>query len=440
MVEPSPELPDAELAIRGGAGRRASLVTIDQVISGGSNLMLVVIAAHMLSAADFGRFSLVFFAWAFTQGAVVRSLVASTVVVHPEDADERPRAVLGAAVLLSLASGLLCAIAGAASWWAGSDVGLPLVLVGLLMPLLGVQDAGRYMAVAESKPGRAIVLDSIWLGLILAALAAVAVAYDVTLMWLVAVWAGTGAVAGLWVFVQHGIPRARELSLDWLRLRWHFSWRSLVAASSTSAFALIGSSLLAIVSGPLAVAAVRAALLLERPSTTVQTAVATSAATDIAREKSDNAGMMRHQRRALLAGIAVAVVNFAVLMVIPDSVGELVLGNVWVLVEPLLFVIGVHICTLAAQSGVRAALIGRRQIQPVMLVDIVGTLLAIVGLVIGAVQADALGAMWGAVIGQAITAVIWWIALARHLAKWPEGTDPVAGTGSDDVPPLPPAA
>jgi apolipoprotein N-acyltransferase len=52
-------------------------------------------------------------------------------------------------------------------------------------------------------------------------------------------------VSGLWVFVQHGVPRARELSLDWLRDRWHFSWRSLVASSSSAAVALVGSALAA---------------------------------------------------------------------------------------------------------------------------------------------------------------------------------------------------
>lgn len=432
MPESSAEPPVVALPTQVGAGRRASVVTIDQAISGVSSLLLLIGAAHALSAADFGRFTLVFFAWAFTQGAVVRSLVASTVVAHPEDADQRPRAVLGATVLLSLASGLLCVIAGAACWWADSNVGPPLVLVGVLMPLLGVQDAARYIAVAESRAGRAIVLDSIWLGLMLIALWGV-VLHGVTLLWLVAAWAGSGALSGLWVFVQHGVPRARELSFDWLRLRWYFSWRSLVASSSTSAVALIGSALLALVSGPLAVAAVRAALLLERPSTTVQTAVATSAAVDIAREKSDNTGLMRHQRRALLASIAVAIVNFGILMVIPDWAGELVLGNVWKLVEPLLFVIGVHIATLAAQSGVRAALIGRRQIHEVMLVDIIGTALAIVGLVIGAVVADAQGAMWGAVIGQAITAVIWWVALVRHLANWSAGSEAGGDLGVEGV-------
>ncbi|MDX6234903.1 MAG: hypothetical protein QOH68_4042, partial [Nocardioidaceae bacterium] len=291
------------------AGRRASLVTFDQGISSASNLLVLIWIAHALSPADFGRFSLVFFVWVFTQNGVVRSLVSSTVMVHPEDVDERPRSVLGAAVLLSLAVGGFCVVAGAGIWWAGSDVGPPLLLVGALMPLLGVQDVGRYLGIAESKPGRAVVLDTIWLVLLVGAFVAVDTVDDPTLMWLVAAWAGSGAVSGLWVFVQYGIPRARELSLDWLRLRWHFSWRSLVASSSSAAVALVGSSLMAIVSGPVAVAGVRAALLLERPSTTVQTAVATSSATDIARERSDNAGLLRHQRRTMTASIAVAAIN-----------------------------------------------------------------------------------------------------------------------------------
>ena len=424
MQDPSVETPAIDLPSRGGAGRRAGLVTFDQGISSASNLLMLIWVAHALSAADFGRFSLVFFVWVFTQNGVVRSLVSSTVMVHPEDADERPRSVLGAAVLLSLAVGALCALLGGGLWWAGSNIGPPLLLVGVLMPLLGVQDAGRFIAIAESKPVRAVVLDSIWLGLMFGGFVAVEVSHGATLMWLVAAWAGTGALSGMWVFVQHGIPRARELSLDWLRERWHFSWRSLVASSSSAAVALIGSSLMAIVSGPLAVAGVRAALLLERPSTTVQTAVATSAATDIAREKSDNAGLLRHQRRTMTASILVALANLAVLMVIPDSVGKLLLGNVWKIVEPLLLVVGFHVGVLAAQSGVRAALMGRRQIHSVMIVDITGTVLSIVGLVIGAALADAQGAMWGGVVGQGITAVLWWSVLLRHLAQHEQVSDP----------------
>ena len=116
MPKSSAETPAVVLPSRGGAGRRAGLVTFDQGISSASNLLMLIWVAHALSAADFGRFSLVFFVWVFTQNGVVRSLVSSTVMVHPEDADERPRDVLGAAVLLSLAVGLLCMLAGAGPW------------------------------------------------------------------------------------------------------------------------------------------------------------------------------------------------------------------------------------------------------------------------------------------------------------------------------------
>src|SRR5689334_24441692 len=67
MPESSAETPAVELPARGGAGRRASLVTFDQGISSASNLLMLIWVAHALSAADFGRFSLVFFVWVFTQ-------------------------------------------------------------------------------------------------------------------------------------------------------------------------------------------------------------------------------------------------------------------------------------------------------------------------------------------------------------------------------------
>lgn len=421
----------AEPSVAGtGSGRRASLVTFDQLISSASNLLVLIWVAHALTPAGFGRFSLVFLIYVFTQTGVVRSLVSATVVVHPEDADERPRGVLGTAVLLSVVAGVLCVGASGVLWWSGSALAMPVLVVGLLMPLLAVQDVGRYLGIAQSRPGKAVVLDTLWLVLMVAALIAVEVAHKPTLMWIIFAWAASGAVAGVWVFVQHGVPRARELSFDWLRLRWHFSWRSLVASSSAAIVALVGSSLMAVVSGPIAVAALRAALLLERPSTTVQTALATSAATDIAREQPDNAGLLAYQRRTMMLSVAVAALNMIVVLVIPDVLGRLVLGQVWDVVKPLLLVVSLHVAAFAAQSGVRAALIGRRRIESVMMVDIVGTVLSIVGVVVGAGMADAKGAMWGAVIGQSLTALVWWLVLLRHLAS----TGSTARSTLSDVP------
>ncbi|WP_183094343.1 hypothetical protein [Nocardioides stalactiti] len=414
----------------GGARRRMGAVTIDQAISSISNLMVLIWAAHALEPVDFGRFSLVLLTYMFVQGSVVRALVSWTVMVHPEDADTRPRAVLGSAVILAVGAGAICLAAGGLLALGDSPLSTPLLLVGLLMPLLSVQDVGRYVAFAQAKPRKAIVLDSLWLVLTVVALSGIALVHEITLLWLVVGWAGTGALAGLWVFGQHGIPRGRELTLGWLRERWDFSWRSLVAASSSSVVAMLGATLVAVVSGPLAVAAVRAALLLERPSTTVQTAVATSAGADIARERPDNHGLLVHQRRAMLVSVVVAALNFAVLFLIPDWAGELLLGDVWHLVTPLLLILGLRVLAMAAQSGVRAALMGRRQIGPVMIVDIVGTALSIIGFVIGAALGDAEGAMWGSLVGLVLTVIGWWAVLIKHLRSGETYPDlaPSAGT------------
>jgi len=390
-------------------------VTIDNIIFSVSSLLVFIWSAHVLDPADFGRFALVLLVFVFVQGSLVRSLVSWTVMVHPEDADSRPRAVLGSALMLAVGAGLICLAAGGLLLLGDSGLGASLLVVGALMPLLAVQEVGRFIAFAQARPGRAIVIDVMWLVLTVVALTAIQLVHEMNLLWMVIGWGGTGAVAGLWVFVQQGWPRAQDISLTWLKERWHFSWRSLVAASSSATVALIGAGLVAVVSGPLAVAAVRAALLLERPSTTVQMAVATSAGADIARERPDNAGLLAHQRRAMFVSIVVAALNFGVLFLIPDALGELVLGEVWPLVTPLLLVIGLRVLAMAAQSGVRAALMGRRQISQVMKIDIAGTVLSIVGFVIGAYLGDAEGAYWGSLVGLTITVAGWWWALILHL-------------------------
>lgn len=399
----------------GAARRRMSAVTIDNIIFSVSSLVVFLWAAKALEPVDFGRFALILLTYVFVQGSVVRSLVSWTVMVHPEDANGRPRAVLGSALILSVGAGLLCLAAGAVLLLGDVGMGRSLMLVGVLMPLLAVQEVGRFISFAQARPGRAIVLDVLWLVLTVVALLAIPLVTDLDLLWMVVAWGGTGALSGLWVFVQQGFPRGHDISLRWLKERWHFSWRSLVAASSSATVALFGAGLVAVVSGPVAVAAVRAALLLERPSTTVQMAVATSAGADIARERADNAALLSHQRRAMIVSVVVAALNFGILFLIPDQVGRLILGDVWHLVTPLLLIIGLRVLAMAMQSGVRAALMGRKQISQVMKIDIAGTALSIIGFVIGAALGDAEGAMWGSLIGLSLTVAGWWWALLSHL-------------------------
>ena len=80
-------------------------------------------------------------------------------MVHPEDADTRPRAVLGSALLLALGAGAICLAAGGLLLLGDSGLGTSLLVVGVLMPLLAVQEVGRFISFAQATPSRAIVLD-----------------------------------------------------------------------------------------------------------------------------------------------------------------------------------------------------------------------------------------------------------------------------------------
>lgn len=412
------------------ANRRLSLVTVDQGVSSASNLIVLIWAAHALAPIDFGRFTLVFFVYVFAQGPV-RALVSWPILVHPEDADRKPQAVLGSALILALGVGGLCTIAGLALFTSGSVLGPPMLVLAVSMPLLIVEDVGRFLAFGQSRPGLALVLDLIWLVLMAAAFVVLGLAGTLELTWFLAGWAGSGAIAGVWVFAQHGIPRLRDWSLGWLRERWDFSWRSLVSNTSSSTVALVGSWLMTYVSGPIAVAAVRAALLLERPSTTVQIAAATSTAADVARDGGNRATVLRHQRRVMLIAGAVAAVNLVVLVLLPDVIGRAILGQMWPIVEPLLVIVGLRVAAMAALSGVRAVLLGRRQIRIVMVVDIVATVTTIACLVVGAALGDAEGAVWGAFAGQALAAVAWWVAFLGYLRSGEEAPGPESEDAGD---------
>lgn len=399
-----------------GRGKRALLVTIDQAASSGSNVLLLLYVAHALRPIDFGRFTLIFLLAMLGQG-LVRSLVSLPLLVHPEDADGRPRALVGNAGLIGLFTAVPCLAGGAILWFIDDPLGPPLVVLAVCLPLLMVQDLGRYLAIGRSTPSRAIVLDVLWIALMVLALGFLHLRDVVDLTSLMLAWAGSGALASAGVLVQYGVPRGRDVSLDWLRERWQFAWRTLVSNLSGNAGAVLAAILMTMVSTALAVAAVRAAILLGRLGAAVQLAVGSSVAADIAREQPDDVGLLRHQRRAMLISGAASVGNIVLLLMLPDRVGEAVLGRMWAVMEPLLLPTGLAVVAMAAQSGVKAALLGRREVRISLRVDLLGTLLSVSSLVLGAAWAGAAGAVWGLVIGQALISGIWWVALLGYLRR-----------------------
>lgn len=418
MVDASAPVP------AGSAHRRAGMVTIDQAVSGASNLLVVLLGAHALTPLEFGVFSLILLGCVFAL-APTRALIAVPVLVHPEDADEQPWRVLGSATVLGTWVGAAFGVVGALLYLFGSDMAPAVLLSALLLPFLQVHEVGRYLAIARHSPVRALILDVTWLVLMVGAFAALQALDLLSLMSLILIWGGSGAVAALWILVHYRLPGRRDISMRWVRERWDFSWRSLVANTSTMGGALLGAVAISFVSSPVAVAAVRAALLLGRPTNMVQMSVASSVAADVARDTTNARGLRRHQLRAMSISAAAALVNLAVLMTLPDWAGKAVLGNIWPLIEPLLLPVGLAVVATAAQSGVRAVLLGRRQIEITMVADLAGAALTIGSLAVGAYVGDSAGAVWGLVVGQGLTAAFWWGSFLRYLRRNPDNPAPV---------------
>ena len=91
------------------AGRRLTTITVDQVVSGASNLGVSVLAAHALGLRAFGLWEITFLVFVLVQ-SVSRALVCEPVLVHPQEAEERPGDVIGTAARLGLGQGVLIGV------------------------------------------------------------------------------------------------------------------------------------------------------------------------------------------------------------------------------------------------------------------------------------------------------------------------------------------
>jgi O-antigen/teichoic acid export membrane protein len=105
------------------------------------------------------------------------------------------------------------------------------------------------------------------------------------------------------------------------------------------------------------------------------------------------------------------------MLILPDGVGEAILGDSWEVAEPLLLATGVQILFLALMTGVRAGLLGMRAIRTVMMIDVVTTALVFAASIIGAEINGALGAIWAITFVQALMAVVMWATFLTHLPR-----------------------
>jgi O-antigen/teichoic acid export membrane protein len=413
---------------RGGVGR-VSWGLADQAVSSLTNFAVGITVARSLGAEQFGVFSLAWVTYGvvlnISRGLATDPLTVRFSAVPAKVWHEGATRAAGTALLTGVASGAAVALVGVV---VGGDVGWAFIALGIVLPALLLQDSWRFAFFAAGRGARSCANDLVWAAALVPAMFLAAEVGTVTAFLLA--WGGSAAVAAVVGALQiRDRPRVGG-ARSWFREQHDLGLRYLVENVSNSGGSQIRMYGLGAIAGLADVGTTRGADLLMGPFLAVLMGLTLVTVPEAARV------LARSPRRLpqfclLLGGgqLAAALLwGAGLLLVLPESVGEWLLGEVWpaastLIVPATLSVMGASMFTGAA-AGLRALGAARRSLRAQLLASVA----YVTGGLVGAAMGGALGSSWGAAIATAIGAIVWWhqlyAGLADHRRAAPAQPDP----------------
>ncbi|MGW7066908.1 hypothetical protein ACWGII_07430 [Streptomyces sp. NPDC054855] len=405
--------PAARRAILG----RLSWGLADQAASSLSNFAVGIYVARSLGLTAFGVFSL---AWV-TYGVVLsvsRGLATDPLVVRfsgVSDASWRGAVARssGTALSVGVVIGAVCLVVGLAL---GGQVGPAFAGLGVMLPGLLLQDAWRYSFFAAGNGRKAFVNDVVWGVALVPAMVVAARVGTVTAF--VLAWGASATVAAVYGCFQAGIRPQLTGARVWLHEHRDLSYRYLVENVGVSGASQLRAYGLGVIVAVSAVGVIRGAELLLGPFLAVLmglTLVTVAEAARMLRQAPDRLG-----RFCLYLGVGQAVGALlwgSVLLLVPDRLGELILGDVWssasaIIVPVTLGVAGAGLGTGAA-AGLRALAAARRSLR----CQLFASTFYVCGGLGGAVLAGTAGSAWGVAAAAACSSAVWWQQLRSALRE-----------------------
>ncbi|RCH64303.1 hypothetical protein DT019_33535 [Streptomyces sp. SDr-06] len=405
-----------------GAARRAVVGRLswglaDQAASSLSNFVVGMYVARSLGLTAFGVFSL---AWV-TYGVVLsvsRGLATDPLVVRfsgVPDASWRAAVARssGTALGVGTAVGAVCLVVGLAL---GTSVGTAFACLGAVLPGLLTQDAWRYAFFAAGTGRKAFVNDLVWGVALVPAMVVAAVVGSVAAF--VLAWGASAAVAAVYGCFQSGIRPRLSGARAWLRAHRDLGYRYLVENIGVSGASQLRAYGLGAIVGVSAVGVVRGAELLLGPFMAVLMGLSLVTVAEAARVV--RRAPHRLGRFCLLLGgaqAAAALAWGAALLLLPDRLGELALGDVWsaasrLIVPVTLGVAGAGLGTGAA-AGLRALAAARRSLR----CQLFASACYVVGGLGGAAAGGTVGSAWGVAAATLSGSAVWWLQLRSALRE-----------------------
>jgi O-antigen/teichoic acid export membrane protein len=386
-----------------------------QGLSSISNFALVVVVARATSPQAFGAFaiaySLVLLLIGGLRGAVGETL--SVTLRHRSDGS----AGMGAALLLGGAAGLV--LAGLGALWPSEDLRPWFLTFAAGLPILALQDAGRFVGFATQRPGVAAISDGLWLTCQVGGWIALAFLGPVDGHAVVLVWWSAAGLAAAFALKMTGKP---AVAAGWRWLRRH---RAIASSFGSETVIALGGTQAAIYAlgwfaGLPASGALRGAQSLYGPVRSFSTGVASVALPEAARRWSGQGRgqMLGYLRRVSIGLTAIAVGAAAVLSAFPDELGSALLDETWPAASSVMPAVGIGVVAGSVTVGAHLGLRAVKVTLALVVLRAVTTGLTVAAGVGGAAMGGLRGAAYGLAGAFVLTAVISWVvllcAVARH--------------------------
>ncbi|MFD5075172.1 hypothetical protein [Streptomyces sp. NPDC058371] len=413
---PRTTAPPAGSAKRALAGR-LSWGLADQAASSMSNFVVGIYVARSLGVTAFGVFSL---AWV-TYGVVLnvsRGLATDPLVVRFSGVSEASwRGAVGrstgTALGVGAAIGAACLVVGLGL---GGRVGPAFACLAVMLPGLLLQDAWRFSFFAAGTGRKAFINDVVW-GVALVPAMVVAARVGTVAAFVLA-WGASATVAAGYGCLQSGIRPRMTGARGWLREQRDLGSRYLVENVSLSGASQLRAYGLGAIVGVGAVGAVRGAELLLGPFLAVLMGLSLVTVPEAARVLRQAPHRLGSFCLLLGGGQAAAALCWGgALLLMPDRLGEFVLGDVWhsaaqLIVPVTLAVAGAGLGTGAA-AGLRALGAARRSLR-IQLFASAGYVSGGLG---GAAVAGTVGSAWGVAAATVSSSAVWWQQLRSALRE-----------------------
>lgn len=399
-------------------GRRVLWGLSDQALSSATNFALAIFVARYANREAFGSFAIViatyFVVVGLGQGLATQPLAVRHSASSAMPFTEAARSATGTALLLGIASGIVCVVAG---FVLGGFLGPQLVILGLALPGLLLQDAWRFVFVAGRRPGQAALNDAIWALIQCVGFTVIEFHHPQSPLGPLAVWGLAGCVGAVIGALQAGHLPALCRSASWLREHHHLATRfaaeSLIIRGSVQ-LALVS---IAAIAGLANAGAVRGAQIVFSPlNLAFQGALFVAVPEGVRALRSSRTAFDVIVRTISVACAAAAITWGLVIVVVPQAIGQQLLGSTWDTARPLLWLFAVQILAIAITIGPQVGLKAMATASRSLACHCVNAALLLAGCCIGAWAAGAAGAAAGIATATALAAVVWWrlLATASH--------------------------